>query len=157
MPKHKKHAGRGTKHVTKILGSDDEIRSTTDESVRSADSICLEEEKPTSVTGISHPRLSSSSLEDFPSTRSHIRDTIHQSTHAVKPGLTERQQLNMLLKSTAEDSPRSPNPLSLPSHKKQLPRVQRRNAQGETHLHLACIKGELRTAMDLVAKGAQVL
>ncbi|KAI6655942.1 guanine nucleotide-binding protein (G protein), subunit alpha [Oopsacas minuta] len=153
MPKHKKHLVKGSKHVSKIIGSDDEIQST-DESVRSADSLSIEDDKPSILAGTTHTisRLSSSSIEDFPSTRSHIRDPLNLS----KPALTERQQLNLLLKSTAEEPPRSPNPLTLPSHKKQLPRVQRRNAQGETPLHLASIRGELSTAMDLVAQGAQV-
>ena len=158
MPRHKKHLVRGSKHLSKTLGSDDEIQSNTDESIHSVDSVSLEEDKSSVTSGTTHTisRLSSSSTEDFPSTRSHIRDPLNLPAHAVKSALTERQQLNLLLKSTAEESPRSPNPLTLPSHKKQLPRVLRRNAQGETPLHLASIRGELSTAMDLVAQGAQV-
>ena len=158
MPNHRKHKTQPVKQVTKRLASDDEIRSTTDESVRSADSLSLEDEKLTNSRSVSSHtnRLSSSSIEDFPTTRS--RDTSHLSSRMVcKPGLTERQQLNLLLKSTAEgQQQRSPNPLTLPSHKKQLPRVQRRNAQGETPLHIASIRGDLNTAIDLVGQGAEV-
>jgi ankyrin repeat protein len=60
---------------------------------------------------------------------------------AVVP-LTERQQLALLKKKSQRDA--------------MMQNVNKRNASGETHLHVAAIKGDLDLVQDLIQHNAEV-
>ncbi|XP_074644585.1 uncharacterized protein LOC141901320 isoform X2 [Tubulanus polymorphus] len=78
--------------------------------------------------------------------------------------LSERQQMALLMKMTAETHPSgdmSPRPSSpvTPASTKRTPmdkKVHKRNERGETSLHLAAIKGDAKQTKKLIKAGADV-
>ncbi|KAL5467546.1 hypothetical protein EMCRGX_G031794 [Ephydatia muelleri] len=120
----------------------------------------IQSESPSTPTGIS--------LEEFEKSNSTKKQQrkgtpgrlkrLCSPTSLFKPPLTERQQLALLMHmsdasrhtgSGEESSPRS-------SSEAIRGRIQRRNERGETPLHVACIKGDLKQVTALVGQGAEI-
>ncbi|XP_041835646.1 ankyrin repeat domain-containing protein 11 [Melanotaenia boesemani] len=83
--------------------------------------------------------------------------------------LSERQQVALLMQMTAEESVNSPD--TTPKHQSQSSlgqkgtpnsasktkdKVNKRNERGETRLHRAAIRGEVRRIKELISEGADV-
>lgn len=83
--------------------------------------------------------------------------------------LSERQQVALLMQMTAEESVNSPD--TTPKHQSQSnlgqkgtpnsasktkDKVNKRNERGETRLHRAAIRGEVRRIKELISEGADV-
>ncbi|XP_065828708.1 uncharacterized protein [Oscarella lobularis] len=82
---------------------------------------------------------------------------------SIASGLTERQQLSLLLEMTANEKNQTANRRSERSSsrikiggKRTNWRIHKRNERGETPLHVACIRGDSDAVQKLIEQGAQI-